>query len=399
MIGSIVKLAKEDKLLIFDFPGHPFQFELSSFLSKNSNYQVYHLYNSKQLGPKSNFISSDELKIVDVPKTFSKNNYKRLIDEIIYSFIAVNKILKLKPSIIISSNMPLIPQLFIFLSCRANGIKFIFWLQDIISIAANKILKKQKSTLGLLAAEIFKKIEFYVLRNSDNIVTISEDFDKILIDNGVKLERINYIPNWAPLKDIPVLDKKNSFSLKHNLENTFNILYSGTLGFKHNPDILLQTSRFLIKNNMHAKIVVISEGPAVDYLKDKVKSENLNNFYFLPFQDFGLFPKVLATADISLVLLEKDAGMFSVPSKFLSILCSQRIPIVYVPKDNLTSKIATNYKCGINVENQDELDKSILSIYQNQSKFDFYASNGRNYANEYFDISKISQKFLNIINS
>lgn len=390
-------MTKKTKVVVFDFPGHPFQYELSEKLSLFDNFNIYHLYNAKQLGPKSSFKKKNNLSVIQVNKSFSKNFYIRFFDEIFYSFLISYQIIKIRPNSIISSNCPLIPQFFIYLLCNVLNVKFIFWLQDIISIAAKEILKKQKNFFQKIVSSIFFKIEFFILRNSDHVITISDDFDEILIEHGVKNDNITCIPNWAPLKDIPQKKKINSFSTKYNLENSFNILYSGTLGFKHNPDVIIELSKFMINNKINAKIVMISEGPAIEYLKSESKKNNLQNIVFLPFQDFNIFPDVLASADISLVMLEKSAGQFSVPSKLLSILCSGRIPLVYVSKNNLSARIVTNHECGFSVDSNKELNEMVQSIYKNFSNYQYIAENARSYAEKNFDIDIISEKFRKII--
>lgn len=388
---------KTNKVIVFDFPGHPFQYELSEKLSLFDNLNIYHLYNAKQLGPKSSFKKKNNLNVIQVNKSFSKNFYFRFFDEIFYSFLICFQIIKIKPNSIISSNCPLIPQFFIYLLCNALNVKFIFWLQDIISIAAKEILKKQKNFFQKIVSSVFFKIEFFILRNSNHVITISDDFNRILIEHGVKNDNITCIPNWAPLKDIPQKKKINSFSTKYNLENSFNILYSGTLGFKHNPDVIIELSKFMINNKINAKIVMISEGPAIEYLKSESKKNDLQNIIFLPFQDFNIFPDVLASADISLVMLEKSAGQFSVPSKLLSILCSGRIPLVYVSKNNLSARIVTDHECGFSVDSNKELNEMVQSIYQNFSNYQYIAENARSYAEKNFDIDVISEKFRKII--
>jgi len=392
-----LKKNKKFKVVVFDFPGHPFQYDLSDKLSSDTEYKVYHLYNAKQVGPKSSFREKEGLDIVQVNKSFSKNFYKRFFDEIAYSFILSYHIVKIRPHSLISSNCPLIPQLFIFLLSKLLKINFIFWLQDIISIAAKEILKKQKNPFMGLISELFFKIEFFILKNSKHIVTISEDFDDVLIENGVKKSKISCIPNWSPINDIPLFDKSNSFSKKYNIDESFNILYSGTLGFKHNPNVLIKLSKFLIQKNINAKIVIVSEGEVVNYLKKEANKYSLSNFLFLPFQDFNLFPRVLASADISLVMLEKSAGQFSVPSKLLSILCSGRIPLVFVSKMNLTSRIVLKNNCGVSVESQESLNNTISDIYRNFSKYDHMPTNARKYAEKNFNIDNIGNKFKKII--
>ena len=132
-------------------------------------------------------------------------------------------------------------------------------------------------------------------------------------------------------------------------------------------------------------------------MKKQSKKNKLQNIIFLPFQNFDIFPEVLATADISLVMLEKSAGQFSVPSKLLSILCSGRIPIVYVSSSNLSARIVTNHKCGFSVDSNKELNEMVQLIYENFSSYQYIADNARTYAEKNFDINIIAEKFKKII--
>ena len=118
---------------------------------------------------------------------------------------------------------------------------------------------------------------------------------------------------------------------------------------------------------------------------------------FLPFQDFNLFPQVLASAELSLVFLESDSSEFCVPSKFLSIICAGRIPIVNVDKKNLVAKIINENRCGIVVDNEHELYIQIEDLINNYDKFKYLADNGVFYAKNNFDIEKIASRFEEII--
>ncbi len=384
-------------IIILDFPGHLLAYDLAKQMSKTQKNKIVHIHNPFQLGPKSSFKKLENLDIIRVNKFFSRNHYKRLFDEFIFTFLLLYNIIKIRPSIVISANNPLIPQFFLWIYCKLANVKFIFWLQDITSIAVNNILKRQKNIFTKIVSKIFHFMEFSVLRNSDHIITITPDFDNILLKNGVKNDRIQCIPNWAPINNIPALPKKNNFSIKNKLDKSFNIMYSGTLGFKHNPEILFNLGVSLSNQKINTKIVIVSEGPVVEYLKGKVSSHGLRNFVFLPFQNFEIFPEVLATADVNLVMLEKDSSDFCVPSKLLSILCSGRIPIVYVANTNLASKIVVDNNCGFSVKSEKELQSIIHKIINNIDSYDFIGKNGISYAEDNFKIEDITNKFLRVI--
>ena len=61
----------------------------------------------------------------------------------------------------------------------------------------------------------------------------------------------------------------------------------------------------------------------------------------LPFQPYERLPEVLGTGDLLVVLLEQEAGAFSVPSKTLSYLCAGRPVLGLMPGENLASALVT----------------------------------------------------------
>ncbi len=75
-------------------------------------------------------------------------------------------------------------------------------------------------------------------------MVISEDFLPLLRRWGVDEARIAVIENWAPLDELPVLPRDNEWAREHGLADRFVFLYSGTLGFKHDPSLLLELARW-----------------------------------------------------------------------------------------------------------------------------------------------------------
>ena len=86
------------------------------------------------------------------------------------------------------------------------------------------------------------------------------------------------------------------------------------------------------------RLVVVNEGPAVEVLR--AEAERLDEpLTLLPFQPYERLPEVLGSADVLVVLLEQDAGEFSVPSKTLSYLCAGRPVLGLMPAENLAATL------------------------------------------------------------
>ena len=389
------------KILINDYCGHPFQFDLSIELAKR-NHTVLHMYTSASGGPKAiTKTLPPNLNVVDIemPNIDKQNFIKRWGQEKKYGLIAIQEIAQFGPDIVISSNTPLAALNVIHKYCLDKKINFVFWLQDIISIAARSILRKKLGFVGKIVGSLFKSIEKKILNRSNHIVTIADDFVDTIINWGINDNKTSVIPNWSPIEQIPVLQKNNNFSEKHGLENKFVVLYSGTMGMKHDPYIVSYSAEKLI-NATDIVFVVITDGIGMDILKKEKQLKQLNNLILMDFQPFEIFPQVLASGDVLLTLLEKDAGVFSVPSKVWSGYCAGRPSILVMPEENLAAKRTVENEAGVVIPNNesDTLAEKILGLKNNPDLCKMYGNNARKFAEDNFSIGKIADKFEKIIN-
>jgi len=184
---------------------------------------------------------------------------KRWFQEREYGNLLVNEIEKFLPDIVISANTPLDAQSILIKACKKNNVLFINWLQDIISIAMKSLLRKKIPIFGNMIGDYYVFVEKKLLRKSDHVVVIADDFEPFLLGWDISKRKISVIHNWAPLDELPVLPKENSWSYERELDDKFCFLYSGTLGMKHNPELILKIA-FQFKENNNVKIVVVSEG-------------------------------------------------------------------------------------------------------------------------------------------
>ena len=385
------------KVFIHGYGSYPFHIDLAKELAKRG-YKVYYIYTSACKDPNIRTVLKNEknLEFIHINyKSIKKQSFLyRWFQESKYGSKVIHLFKNIKPDIIISSNTPLAAQRKLVAWANYNNIPFIFWLQDIISIAAKLILTQRLGFIGLLIGYYFKKIEQRSLVHSDHVIVITEDFTHIINELGVKTEKITFIPNWAPIYQIPLVDKTNDFSLLHKISRKFVVLYAGTLGMKHNPSLIAYVANVFKKDN-DIVFVVVSDGFGMDFLKDAKKKRKLYNLILLPFQPFDILPQVLASANVFLTILEPSAGVFSVPSKVWSGFCAGRPTILVVPKDNLSARVTEGIGAGIVIsENcKENLVKTINYIKSNPEECIRMGKNARKYAEQNFRINKIANHF------
>jgi colanic acid biosynthesis glycosyl transferase WcaI len=181
---------KRKRILINDHSGHPFSIQLSRALA-HRGHEILYSYSSSFQGPKGtlNRKTDDpkniQIKGIELSKTFQKYNYiKRKFQEREFGHILSADIKSFKPDVMISCNTPIDAQSVILKTVQSENIRFVFWVQDIYSIAMRKILKKRIYFLGAFISEYYKRMEQKQLQKSDAVVLITDDFTPLIKFQG-----------------------------------------------------------------------------------------------------------------------------------------------------------------------------------------------------------------------
>lgn len=388
-------------VILHDYGGYPFSFDISYQLSLKG-IEVYHIYSSASGSPQGNFKDGMNLKVIDLsdnlPKVKKGSFLKRFIQEFEYGKMISAKIVEINPDIVISSNTPLLAQIRLINTCVKNNIYVVHWLQDLLSLAAKKVLAKKIRVLGNIIGYLFFLIEKRCLNLADEVISISENFNEIITTWGIKSDKIKLFENWAQINEIPLFTKNNSFAQSNSLESSFNIIYTGTLGMKQNPDILLEISKYYSDNKSNVKVIVVASGDGVDYLKEQIKLQNLRNLICFPLQPYEMLPQILGTADLLIATLNEDAGDYCVPSKVLTYYCSGKASFLVVPIHNQAAKVTIENDLGfvVSPNNKNELFEQLNYYIDRPEKLLEKGANARRFAELNFDPVNLGNKFVNL---
>lgn len=319
--------------------------------------------------------------------------------EIQYGKDAARFIREWKPDAVISGNTPTEAQSHIVRATVRGGGQFHYWVQDFYSLAVDKLVRKKLPLVGIPIGAWYRRLDRRQFQDSTRVIAITEDFAPVLSQEfGVEPSRVAVIPNWALIEDIPTLPKDNPWSRRHGLHDKFVFLYTGTIGMKHNPGLLLELARHYA-GEPDVRIVVVSEGIGSDWLREQSAKENLTNLLLLPYQPFPDLPSVMAAGDVLTAILEPDAGEFSVPSKTLSYLCAERPLLLAMPEGNLASRITERNQAGVVVPPHDisAFVKAAVSLKDSPEKRGEFARNARAYAERTFPIARTAQAFEDLL--
>ncbi len=385
------------RVLIHDFGGYAFPVTLSQAL-QNRGYDVGHAYCASLITTPLNVHShSDNLTFLPIKTSRAFNKYnlvKRWGQEREYGLLAAQTILKFDPDIVISANTPLSAQQKIQDICRENAIPFIYWLQDLIGLATSKILKSKLPLLAPLIGRYFQFIEGQLLRRSDAVIPITEDFSATLQKFGVPSNRCYMIENWGTLERFH--GEPSAWAKQNQLDSRPILLYAGTLSMKHNPATLLHLAQQI---GEYAQVVVVSQGAGADWLRKAIIEYGLSNLITLPYQDPDQLSAMYSSATILLVLLTRDAGQFSVPSKVLTCLCAGRPIIAAIPKENLAARIIDRAGAGFitDPDNDKEFAQKAHLLLTEPKLCQTMGKKAQAWAAQRFEMDSITNQFEHIL--
>ena len=299
------------RILVSDYSGHAFPVQLSRALAARGH-RVCHVSAASFPTPKGRLATdaADPAGFASVQvqtrRPFAKDSFvRRRSQEIELGKAIAGEIARFAPDVVISGNVPLDAQRYIRRAALGVDAAFVFWVQDLYSDAIGRILRSRLGMAGGLIGRLYAAIEARLLRSSDHVVVIAPAFvTPVQQLSGVSTERITTIPNWAPIDELPRLSRENAWVTANLAAAPMRLVYSGTLGFKHNPELIAAIARAL-----PVRVEVFSEGAAAEALAATAAREQLNLAVrgWLPFADL---PAALAGADLLLVILdgtEQDA--------------------------------------------------------------------------------------------
>jgi glycosyltransferase involved in cell wall biosynthesis len=265
-------------------------------------------------------------------------------------------------------------------------------------MAVRSVLAKKVGRFGAPLAWHYDSLERQVCERSDAVVFITSDFLSATSAMGFRPARNYVVENWAPLDELPPAPKRNAWSARHNLSDKLVFLYSGTLGLKHKPELLYRLA-VALEDRRDAVVVVVSEGLGRDWLGRQQQRSPRKNLVLMDFQPYAAMREVLGTADILLAVIEKEAGVFAVPSKVLSYLCAGRPVLLAAPGTNLAARTVLRANAGFTVDpdDSDGFAAAARGLAVDPEMRRGMAENARQYAIAAFDIHAIAARFESIL--
>ncbi|MFC3415201.1 glycosyltransferase family 4 protein [Algoriphagus hitonicola] len=351
----------------------------------------------------SGFISKQKIDginliVIDLADSNRDSFFKRVLNAVTFSLVAVYYSLRLNYDIVVCSSGPITIGIPGLVAKWFRRKPFLMEIRDLWPAGAIE--------MGLLKSEVLKRIalkfESALYRNADFIVSASPGQRDFLIakDDSLK-SKTGVIPNASDnyLFSGDVELKKEE---RLKIEQKYLFTHIGSLGFIHYPHFLLDVASELLKTEEGSQIAIvfIGEGALRSELENRKEKEELSNVYFL-----GIKPKldlpawVQASISTLFTTLDNPVQDTCSPNKIFDSFAAG-VPIIQTTRGWIKDLIDTN-GCGINVEpgNAQEFAKKMIYLANQPVDREMISRNAFKVSQEYFDRDKLAVQYLGYLSN
>ena len=291
-----------------------------------------------------------------------------------------------QPEVTFFTTPPLPICILVYLLKQLRGTRVVLNLQDIVSEAAVRTGHVKE---GGLLHRALESLEKFAYSTSDIVSVIDDKFQKKLVAQGVRSDKIVTIPNWVNVNFIKPLPKEenNEFLKKNELNGKFVLLYAGNRGKTQPLEVAIEAAASL----QHIKeivLAIVTQNNARQELEEFSQQLGADNVKVLPFEPREQLPQMLAAADVLLVLQKANVTDFNMPSKIPVYLASGRPIIASVPLGGTAATSVKQSGGGVAVEpeNSHALAAKIEELYKNPELVKRLSEQGRQHAVDYYSL-------------
>jgi colanic acid biosynthesis glycosyl transferase WcaI len=330
---------------------------------------------------------------------FTAHHIGRLVAWSIYTLFTMAHLATIKRGDIVFLRLPP-PQLGItgILARRLRGARVVLNVQDIhpdLSIESGLL----RNPFFIRAALAFER---WIYRGHGRIVVISDGFRKNLLAKGVPDGKISVLPNWVDTDFLRPLEKDNPLARSFGLADRFVVMYSGTISISSYETLVrLLDAAGRLRDDPEILFAVVGEGFKAGDLKAEASNRGLPNVRFIPFQPYADLPRLLASADVLLVPLDKKKSRLSVPSKLYNFMAAGRPILGLADTGSEVGAIIAAARCGFVAPPDDpaSIATAIRGLKAEPEARERAGAAGRAYATAHFSREGVLDGFERLMES
>jgi len=308
---------------------------------------------------------------------------RRIVHEVSFSALAFLRSVALRYDLVLCISPPLTSALAATLIGLVRSKKVWSYVQDIQPDTAVELgMLRNRKLIRLL-----QLVEKFIYQRSEKILTLSEGMAENIAAKGVPRSKLKVVPFSIDVKEIRRTDRQSSsFRQKNGLDSKFLVLYSGNLGVKHNPTIIVDCANILASHS-NIFFAVVGEGAMKEAVQRRIEEYQLTNVRVFPLCERDELGDMLSSADVLVVSQRKEVVDIVLPSKLLAYFASGRSVVVCANPQSEAAKILRENKLGMVVPPDDPqaLAEAILYLRAHSQEAEENGRRGYDYVLSNFD--------------
>lgn len=277
--------------------------------------------------------------------------------------------------------------------------KFVYNVQDIFP---DSLLNSSNSQILKLIIKIGKKMEYFSYKNSNLIITISNEMKNNISNKTENREKIHAIKNWVNTDNIiPIPRVYNRLFDKFNLDRgKFYVTYAGNIGYAQGIEYIIEGAK-LLTNFTNIEFILIGNGSEEDKIAKKIVENNILNVKMFPLQNHDMISEVYSLGNVSIVASIPGTGKSGMPSK-TGLIMSTGTPIVGLFDDNSEfNEIINESKSGYSIypNNSKKFAEIIKNLYFDEELCKQLGKNAREYSKLFMNKESSTEKYISLIRS
>lgn len=294
----------------------------------------------------------------------------------------------------VATSGPLFTALAGYIVSRIKRTPFIF---DVRDIWPERIYAGTNIKRGLMI-KMLEKLEILLYKKAAKIIAVTNGVKNNIISKGVPEEKVTVITNGVDERIFSPQPKNTALAEKLGIkENTFTVIYVGTLGLLQDLSLMIASAERL-KNYNDILFLIVGGGAKRDEFIARIKNNSLTNIKVLPPVPQKELCDYINLSDVGInANTNHPHNNMAIPVKIFPYMACAK-PIILANNGEIAS-LVKKYNVGKCVfpGNIEAFTNAISEFYHKRELCKRYGDNGYKLVNEKFSMDRLAKDFSSVI--
>ena len=230
---------------------------------------------------------------------------------------------------------------------QLKGGRFFFWVMD---LNPDEAIAADWLNASSMPARVLQAFLRYSLRQAEKIIVLDRFMKRrIILGKNIPERKISVLPPWARDDAVRYDEQgRQSFRRRHDLSESFVVMYAGNHSPCHPLDTLLEAARRLA-DRQEIAFCFVGGGSEQNKVRTFAARHSLKNIVCLPYQPLDELSGSLSAADLHVVVMGEQFVGIVHPCKVYNILAVGS-PLLYIgPEESHITDIARQNEGGVSI--------------------------------------------------